>query len=94
MLRIVKMTFKPDAIEDFTQIFEASKPLIEDFPGCQGVDLMQDINDRHIIMTHSTWDGPEALEAYRTSDLFRNTWAKTKVLFADKPLAWSLRQIG
>ncbi|MFT5673230.1 MAG: hypothetical protein ACI9JT_001876, partial [Polaribacter sp.] len=30
------------------------------------------------------------LENYRNTDLFKDVWAKTKVFFNDKPLAWSV----
>ena len=93
MIRIVKMTFKTEMINDFITVFENAKPKIEAFPGCSKVDLIQDINDLRIIMTHSIWDGPEALEAYRHSELFKSTWAKTKILFDDKPQAWSVEKI-
>ena len=32
------------------------------------------------------------LENYRNSALFKNVWAKTKVLFNDKPQAWSVNK--
>jgi quinol monooxygenase YgiN len=94
MIRIVKMTFKTEKIDEFIAVFENAKPKIEAFPGCTKVDLIQDINDPRIIMTQSIWDGPEALEAYRKSELFNSTWAKTKVLFDDKPQAWSVEKIS
>jgi autoinducer 2-degrading protein len=56
------------------------------------VTLLRDLNDERIMMTYSIWTGPERLEAYRQSELFQQTWAKTKVLFADKPQAWSLEK--
>lgn len=93
MIRIVKMTFKLALIEDFIEIFEAAKPKIEAFPGCSSVDLIQDINDECIIMTYSKWNSPEDLENYRNSELFKSTWAKTKVLFDAKPEAWSVEKI-
>ncbi len=93
MLRIVKMTFKEELLEEFLRIFEVSKPKIEAFPGCSKVELVQDLNAPCTLMTHSIWEGPEALEAYRNSDLFKATWAKTKVLFDDRPEAWSVEKI-
>ena len=38
-------------------------------------------------------ENEEALNAYRHSELFRSTWAKTKVLFAEKPIAFSTNAI-
>jgi heme-degrading monooxygenase HmoA len=43
-----------------------------------------------VLFTFSIWDSEAALENYRQSDLFRDTWAKTKALFAEKAEAWSM----
>lgn len=87
---MVKMTFQKERIADFLVIFENSKNLIRNFPGCQYLELLHLEGQPEVMFTFSVWDGPEALEAYRQSDLFRNTWSKTKVLFAGKPEAWSM----
>ena len=59
--------------------------------GCKHVELMQDINNPTIFFTFSIWENPSDLEAYRQSELFKGVWAKTKVLFGDKPEAWSVK---
>jgi heme-degrading monooxygenase HmoA len=41
----------------------------------------------------SFWETEEALELYRSSELFRSTWAKTKLLFDEKPQANSYSSI-
>ena len=85
------MTFEPTACPHFMEIFEASKDKIRTFPGCQHLELWRcKAPNQNIFMTHSHWDSEEALEAYRHSELFRTTWAKTKPLFTDRPEAWSL----
>ncbi len=90
MRRIVRMAFRPEAVDDFLQIFEESKDKIRAFPGCLHLELWRDRSRPELCFTFSIWSGPEALEAYRHSDLFRTTWARTKVLFAERPQAWSL----
>jgi quinol monooxygenase YgiN len=87
------MTFKTDSIERFKDIFNASKDLIGAMEGCQHVELLQDINNPKIFFTFSIWEDVKYLEAYRQSELFNGVWAKTKVLFDDKPEAWSLKGI-
>lgn len=87
--RFVKMTFRPEEVVQFKLVFEASKQNIAAFPGCLGLKLIQDIDKENILYTYSIWAEKADLEAYRNSNLFQTTWAKTKVLFADKPLAWS-----
>ncbi len=88
--RIVKLSFKPENILDFIQIFESSKPFIEKRKGCIGVSLHKDSKKDNLMFTVSIWESEDDLNAYRNSELFENTWAKTKVLFNDKPEAWSL----
>ena len=87
--RLVKLTFRPDKIQDFKQIFEESKEKIKNTEGCLHLELLNDITHPHIFFTLSYWENEAALAGYRQSELFKTTWAKTKVLFADKPEAWS-----
>lgn len=93
LIRIVRMTFLPEKITDFLEIFNNSKNLIRNFENCQHLELLQDADNPAIFMTYSHWKDADALENYRKSELFRTTWAKTKVLFADKPLAFSSKKI-
>lgn len=88
--RIVKMTFEPDQCAAFEAIFDAGKNKIRAFPGCHHLELWRCRQPENVYMTYSHWEDETALEAYRHSDLFRETWARTKVLFADRPQAWSL----
>lgn len=90
--RIVKMTFRPDGVAPFVQeVFEQSKAHIRAFPGCRYMELVQHIGQPNVLFTLSIWDDEAALERYRQSDLFQNTWAKTKALFAEKAEAWSVQ---
>ncbi len=93
LIRIVRMTFRPEALEAFMEIFDASAPKIRAFPGCLHLELWQDQHDPNILTTHSHWTGPDALERYRQSDLFKQTWAKTRPLFAAPPLAFSNHEL-
>ncbi len=88
--RFVKMTFKLENIERFKDIFKASKDLIGAMEGCNHVELLQDINYPNVFFTLSIWEDSRYLEAYRQSELFNGVWAKTKILFSDKPEAWSV----
>ena len=92
LIRIVKMTFKPEKLEEFLAMFEEVKYKIRNFEGCQHLELMQGYEDEHILSTYSIWQSKEALNKYRHSKLFKNTWAKTKLFFDDKPLAFSLKE--
>lgn len=90
MIRIVKMEFDPVHVDAFQQLFAKRKERIAGFPGCQGVQLLQDIQHPNIFFTYSHWESPGHLEQYRQSDLFKDTWQLTKALFGGKPAAWSV----
>lgn len=83
------MTFRPDRLGEFMDLFTASAPKIRAADGCRHLELWEDERYPNVLTTFSRWDGPEALEAYRHSELFRSTWARTKPLFAAAPVAHS-----
>lgn len=91
--RIVRLSFEPNKVETFLEIFRDSKMLIRAFEGCQHLELNKDIHHENVYYTLSKWSSPDALEAYRHSDLFKTTWAKTKVLFNAKAVAYSIMQV-
>ncbi len=88
------MTFKEEEISAFKANFEAKKDKIKAFPGCHHVELLQAKDDPKIFFTFSVWDGEDALDAYRHSDLFKGIWKVTKQMFDGRPEAWSLDFIG
>jgi quinol monooxygenase YgiN len=89
-VRIVKLSFHQKHIFTFLSIFEEKKKFIRASKGCTLLELYQDKNNPDIFFTYSYWDKESDLENYRNSDLFKDVWAKTKVFFNDKPLAWSV----
>lgn len=90
IVRIVQMTFREDCIDDFLQLFEERKDIIRSFDGCSHLELWQDAKQKHVFLTYSIWDGEEYLDSYRFSEFFKDTWGKTKALFAGRPQAWSV----
>jgi len=88
--RLVKLTFQESKVDNFIALFEERKSQIASFPGCRYLELWREKSDGNVFFTYSHWETNDALEAYRKSELFADTWSKTKVLFADKPQAWSL----
>ena len=93
-VRIVKMSFKPDKIEEFLNNFEESKSKIRNFKGCSLLELYRDKNNPNIFFSYSYWESEIHLEAYRNSDLFKGVWNKTKTMFNDKPQAWSVDTVA
>ena len=92
LLRTVRMTFKPEEVATFLSIFESSKSKIRNFEGCLHLELHQDYHQPNIYSTYSKWEDDLALDRYRTSALFKEVWSKTKVLFEEKPIAFSQKQ--
>jgi len=91
--RVVKMTFRAEACQQFEALFARKRSSIRNFPGCQHLELWRDQNDPNLYFTYSHWQDAEALQNYRHSELFQKTWAATKQLFADRPAAWSVDQV-
>lgn len=93
LVRVVRMTFREEAVKAFLENFEANKQKIRNFPGCSNLELWQDENNKNIFMTYSHWQSEESLNQYRDSELFKTVWSFTKTLFAEKPVAFSSKKI-
>lgn len=93
MIRIVKMTFSEHKTEDFLKLFDATKDLIRNQPGCKSLKLIRNLNQPNVFFTISIWEDEKSLENYRNSEVFKTVWTQTKRLFADKPEAWSTEEI-
>ena len=59
IIRIVKMTFVSEKVETFLEVFHASKQFIRSMPGCNHLELLNDIHSPNIFFTaggYSRWD--------------------------------------
>lgn len=88
------MSFREGEVATFLQIFDSSKAKIRSFKGCLYLSLHRDASDQSVFYTLSRWTSEAHLNQYRESDLFNDTWAQTKLLFKDKPMAYSLEEIA
>ena len=88
--RIVKMSFELEKVEKFKSIYELNWHKIIGFEGCLHVELLQDPSSPSIFFTYSNWESEKHLNNYRDSIVFKTVWASTKVLFNEKPEAWTL----
>ena len=93
IIRIVKLSFDPEKVDIFLDVFERTKQKIRNVEGCTHLELLNDINLPNIYFTYSHWKEASFLEAYRNSELFKTIWAETKILFNDKPQAWSVKSV-
>lgn len=89
IIRIVKLTFKEGGAEEFLQLFNERKNEIRHFPGCLHLEVWREDKKPNVLFTYSHWEDVEALNHYRFSEFFKDTWSKTKPLFAEKAQAWS-----
>lgn len=92
IVRIVKMVFLPDRVQSFVQLFDERKERIRNFKGCHHLELWKESGKENIFFTYSHWENEQALDHYRFSEFFKETWGLTKALFAQKAEAWSVEQ--
>jgi len=90
IVRIVKMEFQQEKVNTFLELFASTRDKIANFDGCTELELLNSVEKNNIYFTYSIWKSEQHLENYRQSELFKETWSKTKILFKNKPEAWSL----
>lgn len=92
IIRVVRLSIQPEKAATFKRIFWNGYPRISTFPGCTELRLYEDADVPGCFITYSHWENAASLEAYRQSDLFRNTWEQVKPLFSEKAFAFSMRE--
>ena len=92
IIRIVRMSFQPNKVNAFIDIFNRSMVKIRKSEGCAHLSLHQDLKASNVYYTISHWESPDHLEQNRKSDLFKNTWGMVKPLFDEQPVAYSLNK--
>ena len=93
IIRLVKLTFKKEFLKDFLQELEQRKKRIRNFEGCQFLEIWQDKHQPEVVFTHSHWSSEAALDAYRKSSFFKETWTFTKSGFDKKAEAWTVQSV-
>ncbi len=92
MIRIVKMNYKEEHVQDFLNLFEERKLQIRNSKGCNYLELWNDKDNQTIYYSYSIWDDLNDLNEYRHSELFKDTWAKFKSWFQDKPQVFNIEK--
>lgn len=90
IVRLVKMTFRPEEADHFRSLFETWRHRIISFSGCLKLELLHDSTTPGLFFTCSEWASTEALENYRSSAVFAEVWPIVKALFAARAEAWTL----
>lgn len=93
LIRIVRMVFDPAFVADFEAMFNEKRNAIRAYPGCEKLALWRDHTYPNIYYTRSHWQSKAHLDDYRSSDLFKETWAQTKKGFVDRPQAFSTYEV-
>lgn len=89
LIRIVRLTLDPAQVDAFQTHFGEVAPRIRQFEGCEHLELWADAAYPNVMMTHSHWLDDGALQAYRSSEVFRTAWQVVKPMFAARPQAFS-----
>ena len=76
--RIVKLTFQEERVDEFLSFFETIKLKVNSFPGCLGMQLVQDVKNPCVIFTYSQWQSELELNKYRDSQTFGEVWPNIK----------------
>ena len=92
--RVVIMDLLPGTEGQFLDIFDTVKKQIRASEGCLGLEVLRSGDEDHIsVWTISFWESETALNLYRSSPLFKQTWSAVKPLFSGKARAWTLTSI-
>ena len=89
IIRIVKLQFQKDKLDDFLFIFNQTKTKVSNFEGCLGMQLVQDLANPAVFFTYSHWESEQALSNYRQSDVFKIIWKNIKPWFEKPAEAYS-----
>jgi quinol monooxygenase YgiN len=93
IVRLVKMTFRPEEVGRFLDLFEGWRHRIIAFPGCEHLELLRGVDKEAVVFTYSVWRSEADLEAYRESEVFAGVWPVVKPMFAAPAQAWTVDKL-
>lgn len=92
--RIVRLTLKDESSQnDFRALYASRNPMNRGVSGCLEVKIMKDINENNVYYTVSKWTTNEALENYRSSAYFKETWPMVKSTLASKTKVFTMEEV-
>jgi len=89
IVRLVSLKIQLDKVEEFKQFFETIHDRIREAQGCLSLRVVADLEGLGEFFTVSEWESPAALEAYKNSAFFQETWPRVKSFLRDRPWAQS-----
>ncbi len=93
IIRIVKLTIREEEVDTFKSYFTTVCDIIRHQPGCNVLQVWQDIENANIFFTYSLWDSEQDLNNYRDSAFFGQFWKTVKPWFATKAEVWSFNKL-
>lgn len=93
IIRVVKLQFKQEVLEEALSELRSIAPKVRSMEGCRFLEIGVRSRDKGLVITYSYWDGVDYLNAYRSSDIFKEFWSSIKPLFDAKAEAWSLDRV-
>jgi quinol monooxygenase YgiN len=91
--RVVRLSFKPEAVAGFLETMAAFSDSIRNSPGCTELTFFRDETDPDVFYTISRWEHASDLDRYRNSPLFGSIWKTVKPGFKVPATAWSMHYI-
>lgn len=91
IVRLVALKIQLDKVEEFKQFFGTIYDGIRAAQGCLSLRVVADLEGLGEFFTVSEWESAAALEAYKNTAFFRETWPRVKTFLRDKPWAQSFQ---
>ena len=92
--RIVRLTLKDElSLDEFKKLYTKRNPKSRGVSGCLEVRIMKDIKENNIYYTVSKWSNNQALEDYRSSEYFKQTWPMVKSTLAARTKVFTMEDI-
>ncbi|MCH8275914.1 MAG: antibiotic biosynthesis monooxygenase [Bacteroidetes bacterium] len=60
LIRTVRMTLRPDALDHFLSLVDRSPSRIRSFPGCSRLDLWMDVSNPSVMTTATSYNGADS----------------------------------
>ena len=93
IVRLVRLKFAPENVEEFLEFYARSEPAIRAQEGCLALSLLRETGDPGSFATWSTWQSGRDLQRYRRSEFFRGFWPTVKALLREPAEAASFETL-
>lgn len=81
----VQIDVKPEQHDAFVSYLQDEAATVRKLDGCERYDLYEDVTVDNRFLLYEEWASPEAFEAYRTSDLLKQSFAVLGPMMSGPP---------